>query len=232
MAPVSRPPHPIFQHLMELAGRHPWDQDFVEKCRSRVKEFCARVPVHVHHVVQAKDRLAQAAKEAIVDVFLEEFPNALVPVKVKPDWPRVLVIIADDEALIEFSFSPETDALMGGNAIEAVRIVVKRAPPNIAQRAVKGIMDRLRNRKSEEPETLVLKETVAATPKPEHVVAESPVTVQRDQPQPAHGHGAPRQPPQATRPAPARASLQTGQPMSARLKDAAAKRPTGKPRPS
>jgi hypothetical protein len=132
----------FLQHLSELAGRHPFDDQFIAAVSDRVRKRCAQVPVHVHKRPQAELRIEEAAREAIVEVFLEEFPDALFPIKVKRDWPRADCIIADDEAVIRFSFSPETDALMGGVFIEPVRIVVKRAPPNVFNRAARAILRR------------------------------------------------------------------------------------------
>lgn len=130
----------IGQHLGEaLLGRHPWDDVFIGKVSERVKRRCALVPVHVHHRARAEMRLVEAAREAIVEVFLEEFPNAIFPLRVRRDWPQADCIICEDEAVIRFSFSPETDELMGGAFVEPVRILVRRPPPNAFQRATRSL---------------------------------------------------------------------------------------------
>ena len=96
----------FMQHLSELAGRHPWDDAFVAAVSDRVRKRCAQVPVHVHKRPQAELRLEEAAREAIVEIFLEEFPDALFPIKVKRDWPRADCIIADDEAVMRRATKP------------------------------------------------------------------------------------------------------------------------------
>ena len=130
----------FFQHLSELLGRHPFDDAFIETMRERIREHCSRVPVHVHKRQVAEARLELAAKEAIVSVFQDEFPNAIRPHTVRPDWPYAECWITDDEALIRFSFSPETDSIMGGHTLEPVRIVVQRAPPGLMKRLADSML--------------------------------------------------------------------------------------------
>lgn len=149
VAPPSRPSK--FKRMLgEMLGRHPWDQTFIDDVRERVRQRCLAVPCHVHKVRNAELRLEEAAREAIVEVFLEEFDEAWFPLKVRNDWPIADCIIAADEASIRISFSPETNALMGGDPIEAIKITVQRAPPNILKRAVDAMF---RSREPLEPPT-------------------------------------------------------------------------------
>lgn len=128
----------FFQHMRELFGQHPFDDVFAANIREAIRENCSKVLVHVHSRQKAEERLEEAAKEAIVKAFQDEFPNSLKPLVVRPDWPYAECWITDDEALIRYSFSPETDALMGGIAFEPIRIVVNRAPPGLLKRLVSG----------------------------------------------------------------------------------------------
>lgn len=131
----------FLQQLVELSGAHPYDQIFIDKITERITRRCSLVPVQVHKRYQAQERLEQAAKEAIVEVYHEEFPDAWFPIRVKKNWPFANCIIRGNEAFIEFSFSPETDALAGGIVIEPVKITVQRAP-NILTRAAQAIFKR------------------------------------------------------------------------------------------
>lgn len=163
----------FFQHVRELFGQHPFDEVFATRIRESIRENCSKVLVHVHNRQQAEQRLEEAAKEAIVAAFQEEFPHSIRTLVVRPDWPYAECWITDDEALIRYSFSPETDRLMGGIAFEPVRIVVNRAPPGFMRRLIDGM---LKQRKADElapvgtkdgrPE-LKLKEPVATAPKAE-----------------------------------------------------------------
>jgi hypothetical protein len=126
------------QHLRELFGQHPFDEVFAANIREAIRENCSKVLVHVHNRQKAEERLEEAAKEAIVKAFQEEFPHAIRPMIVRPDWPYAECWITDDEALIRYSFSPETDQLMGGIAFEPIRIVVNRAPPGLMRRIIAG----------------------------------------------------------------------------------------------
>ena len=143
----------FFQHLSELLGRHPFDDAFIETMRERIREHCSRVPVHVHKRQVAAARLELAAKEAIVSVFQDEFPNAIRPHTVRPDWPYAECWITDDEALIRFSFSPETDSIMGGHTLEPVRIVVQRAPPGLMKRLADSMLKQRKQAPAELPPT-------------------------------------------------------------------------------
>lgn len=130
----------LFQHMSEtLLGRLPWDEALIEQMREEVRTRCSAVPVHVHSRQRAEFKIAEAAKEAIVHVLQREFPNSVRPIVVSRDWPWAECWISDDEALIRFSFSPETDDLMGGVACDPVRIVVQRAPPGLLKRMAEAM---------------------------------------------------------------------------------------------
>jgi hypothetical protein len=125
----------LFQHLSEtFLGKLPWDEALIDKMREEVRTRCSAVPVHVHSRQRAERRIAEAAREAVVAVLQAEFVNSMKPIVVTNDWPYAECWISDDEALIRFSFSVETDELMGGVACEPVRIVVQRAPPGLLKR--------------------------------------------------------------------------------------------------
>lgn len=164
----------FFQHLSELLGRHPFDDAFIETMRERIREHCSRVPVHVHKRQVAEARLELAAKEAIVSVFQDEFPNAIRPHTVRPDWPYAECWITDDEALIRYSFSPETDGIMGGVTLEPVRLIVQRAPPGLMKRLTDSMLKRRKAAPAELPPTGTpdgrpeLKLQAPANAKPDH----------------------------------------------------------------
>ena len=137
----------LFQHMSEtLLGRLPWDETLIEQMREEIRTRCSAVPVHVHSRQRAEHRLAEVACEAIVAILQKEFPNSVRPIVVSRDWPWAECWISDDEALIRFSFSPETDDLMGGVACDPVRIVVQRAPPGLLKRMAEAMW------KSRQPE--------------------------------------------------------------------------------
>ena len=138
----------FIQHMRELFGQHPFDEVFAANIREAIRENCSKVLVHVHSRQKAEERLEEAAKEAIVKAFQDEFPNSIKPLVVRPDWPYAECWITDDEALIRYSFSPETDQLMGGIAFEPIRIVVNRAPPGLVRRLIAGMR---KDRKTPEP---------------------------------------------------------------------------------
>lgn len=126
----------FLQQLGELSGVYPYDPQFVETVRERVRVDCSKVQVHLHKRRSAQDRLVLAAREAIVAVYQETFPDSWFPLTLKPNWPLAACIIKGNKAVIEFSFSPETSETMGGVEIEPVEIQVQRAPPNILSRAL------------------------------------------------------------------------------------------------
>jgi hypothetical protein len=133
----------LFQHMSEtLLGRLPWDEALIDQMREEIRTRCSAVPVHVHSRQRAEFKIAEAAKEAVVHVLQKEFPNSIRPIVVSRDWPWAECWISDDEALIRFSFSPETDDLMGGVACEPVRIVVTRAPPGLMKRMTDAMLKR------------------------------------------------------------------------------------------
>jgi len=129
----------FIQHMREFFGQHPFDDVFAANIREAIRENCSKVLVHVHSRQKAEERLEEAAKEAIVKAFQAEFPHSIKPLIVRPDWPYAECWITDDEALIRYSFSPETDQLMGGIAFEPIRIVVNRAPPGLMRRIISGM---------------------------------------------------------------------------------------------
>lgn len=129
----------FLQHMRELFGQHPFDEVFANRIREAIRENCSKVLVHVHSRQKAEERLEEAAREAIVKAFQDEFPDSIRPIVVRPDWPYAECWITDDEALIRYSFSPETDRLMGGIAFEPIRIVVTRAPPGLMRRMIEGM---------------------------------------------------------------------------------------------
>jgi hypothetical protein len=182
----------FFQHLSELLGRHPFDDAFIETMRERIREHCSRVPVHVHKRQVAEARLELAAKEAIVSVFQDEFPNAIRPHTVRPDWPYAECWITDDEALIRFSFSPETDSIMGGHTLEPVRIVVQRAPPGLMKRLADSMLKQRKQAPAELPPTgtpdgrpeLKLKVPAQAAQRPAPAKPSRPTPPARDKPRP------------------------------------------------
>jgi hypothetical protein len=124
----------VINHFKEWAGRVPIDDKLAQEVREAIRGVCSAAVVHVYNRQQAETRLAQAAKEAIVAVFQANFPNSLRPFVVRRDWPYAEVWICEDEAIIRYSFSPETDVLMGGIAFEPLRITIQRAPPGLVSR--------------------------------------------------------------------------------------------------
>lgn len=142
----------FLQQLGELSGVYPYDPQFVETVRERVRVDCSKVQVHLHKRRSAQDRLILAAREAIVAVYQETFPDSWFPLTLKPNWPLASCIIKGNKALIEFSFSPETSETMGGVEIEPVEIQVQRAPPNIMTRALRMFESRdLKAEREREP---------------------------------------------------------------------------------
>jgi hypothetical protein len=128
----------VINHLKEWSGRVPVDDVLSRDVREAIRATCSAAVVHVYNRQQAETRLAQAAKEAIVSVFQANFPNSLRPFVIRRDWPYAEVWICEDEAIIRYSFSPETDVLMGGIAFEPIRIPIQRAPPGILTRMLAG----------------------------------------------------------------------------------------------
>jgi len=126
----------FFQHLGELAGHHPMDEAFLANIAERVRTRCMAVPTQAFNRIGAERAIEDAARTAIVEVFLEEFPDAIRPLRVTAKWPFAECWIIEDEAIIKYSFSPETDALMGGIACDPIRIVVRRSPPGLVKRMV------------------------------------------------------------------------------------------------
>lgn len=123
------------QHVSEfILGRHPWDQEFMDKVAARIRKYCASVPTHTYSRQLAEVMLVEATKAAIVSVFQEEFPNPIRRIVVRKDWPYAECWIVEDEAIIKYSWSPETDDLMGGVACEPIRIVIQRAPEGLLAR--------------------------------------------------------------------------------------------------
>lgn len=172
------------QQILELAGQHPFDDVFVAKIQKRIIYRASQVPVHVHKRFQGQERIEQATKEAIVEVYHEEFPDAWFPIVVKANWPYANCVIKGNKALIEYSFSPETDALMGGIELEPVEISIQRAP-NIISRAAKAIMDRKKG-DDRQPE-------FAPTGRPDKVSAQAQPTPQPiAKPRPASTQAAPK----------------------------------------
>lgn len=167
------------QQILELAGQHPFDDVFIAKIEKRIIYRASQVPVHVHKRFQGQERIEQATKEAIVEVYHEEFPDAWFPIVVKHNWPFANCVIKGNEALIEYSFSPETDALMGGIQLEPVKITVQRAP-NIISRATRAILDRKKgdDRQPELPPIGKPETALATAQKP----GTAPKPVQKPQP--------------------------------------------------
>lgn len=135
----------LLQHLRELGGTHPLDQLFLDRIADRIRERCQAVPTHAHSRIGAEHAIEAAAKAAIVEVFQEEFPNAIKPLVVTKKWPFAECWIVEDEALIKYSFSPETDHLMGGIACDPIRIVIHRAPRSLMQRLKDDLLRRKQN---------------------------------------------------------------------------------------
>jgi hypothetical protein len=112
------------------------DEAFLANIAERVRTRCQAVPTQAFNRIGAERAIEDAARTAIVEVFLEEFPDAIRPLRVTAKWPFAECWIIEDEAIIKYSFSPETDALMGGIACDPIRIVVRRSPPGLVKRMV------------------------------------------------------------------------------------------------
>lgn len=212
--------------LAALHERHPWDEDFAAEIESKIKEMCSAVPVHVHKPDEAELELERAARAAIVICYQKEYDDAWFPIVVKRSWPIADAIIEGDEALIRYSISPEIDALLGGNQRPRIRIKVKRAPPNIYQRAAKGIGALLRREPKVRPELELSHVVSPPAPKP------PPVTQERDLAPTGHPDGATRRTQPATPQSPPAQNIQ--RPTVQPKRDAIMKtppKPTGKPRP-
>lgn len=134
--------------LRDLTGRYPITDADIEDLRKFVSQQCQKAPVHVHKAQQAERRLELAACEAIALWYQGKFPDAWLPVTVRPGWPKATCVIARNpttkayEATLRFSFGPETESDTGGIDIDAVRFNVQMAPPNLLTRAMQAFEKR------------------------------------------------------------------------------------------
>lgn len=162
----------LLQHVREFVGRIPIDEQFARDVRTAIRDACASVKTHVYTRQQAERKLEETAKEAIVHVFQEQFPNSIKPFMVRSTWPYAECWIVEDEAFIRYSFSPETDAWMGGIAFEPLRIPIHRAPPGLMRRLWQGLKARRDEeaapigRPEEEADELLLDAPVEELPRP------------------------------------------------------------------
>lgn len=117
------------------------DDDFVHRCYQRIEQACQTAPTQYMKRLEAEKHLVSITKAAIVQVFHEERPDAVMPALASSGFPFVRIQLRPNRvASIQFAVSHEAHALSGGDDVEHIDVQTPKPPQNAAQRLIGGLL--------------------------------------------------------------------------------------------